>query len=119
MAQFLADTHPTHNLLPPSSTSEADALFRARVGFFVDTFISKALPQIFNGWRAQAAEERDVAANEIVNIIAKEVEPLFDWDVAGGKGGPYFGGSQKPTLAEVLFFPPSFPLPNPPSHPVI
>lgn len=111
MAQFLADTHPSQNLLPSSSTSEANALFRARVGFFVDTFISKALPQIFNGWRAQSAEEGDVAANEIVNVIAKEVEPLFDWDVAGNKGGPYFGGSQKPTLAEVLFLPFPFPFP--------
>lgn len=97
VTQFLADAHPSQHLLP-ASTSEENALFRARVGFFVDTFISKVLPQIFAGWRAQEPDAQDAAAEDLVAVLVKEVEPLFDWDQSVG---PYFGGSQKPTLAEV------------------
>ena len=95
VTQFLADAHQSHLL--PASTSEANALYRARVGFFVDAFISKVLPQIFAGQRAQEAGEKDAAAGELVAALAKEVEPLFTWEGPG----PYFEGSEKLTLAEV------------------
>ncbi|KIW84509.1 hypothetical protein Z517_03759 [Fonsecaea pedrosoi CBS 271.37] len=97
VAQFLADAHPSHLL--PRTASVDDALYRARVAFFVDTFVSKALPLIFGGWRAQTDEEKDTAAQDLVAVLVKEVEPLFDW--AGQGKGPYFGGSDKLTLAEV------------------
>lgn len=105
MTQFLADAHPAAHLLP-ASASEPNALFRARVAFFVNTFVSKALPQIFNGWKAQEPDAKDAVADELVAVVVKELEPLFDWDPAAT--GPYFGGSQKPTLAEVMFPLPPF-----------
>ena len=96
VAQFLADAYPTH-LLPPSAPA-SNALYRARLAFFVDTFITKALPHIFAGQRAQSEAEKDAAAEELVAAIAKELEPLFSW--AEDKG-PFFGGSERLTLAEV------------------
>ncbi len=68
------------------------------MNFFADTFITKALPQIFAGWRAQNDAEKDEAAEAFVAAVEKELEPLFNWDDAKG---PFFGGSKKVTLAEV------------------
>ena len=97
--QFLADAHPSH-LLPPSE-SVSNALYRARIAFFVDTLVSKVLPQIFGGWRAQSEAEKDTAAEGLASTVAKELEPLFNW----GQGkGPFFGGSERLTLAEVSLF---------------
>lgn len=96
VSQFLADAHPSH-LLPPSNSVQ-NALFRARVAFFADTFISKALPQIFAGQRANSETDKDTAAEELVAVVVKELEPLFSWDVSKG---PYFGGHERLTLAEV------------------
>ncbi|KAK4941401.1 hypothetical protein LTR10_018670 [Elasticomyces elasticus] len=100
VTQFLADAHPSH-LLPPSN-SEGAALFRARVAFFADTFVSKALPQIMAGQRAQDEAGKDEAAEALVAVVAKEIEPLFTWDKAAG---PYFGGNERLTLAEALTAP--------------
>ncbi|ETI19376.1 hypothetical protein G647_09208 [Cladophialophora carrionii CBS 160.54] len=97
VAQFLADAHPSP-LLPPSNGA-ANALYRARVNFFADAFISKALPHIFAGQRAQSEAEKDEAADALVAAVAKELEPLFTWDA---DAGPFFGGSQRLTLAEAL-----------------
>lgn len=97
VTQFLADAYDSH-LLPPSTGSVETAIFRARVAYFVDSFISKVLPPFFAGFRAQEAEEKDKAADDLVAAVVKEVEPLFDWDT---KKGVFFGGSEKPTLAEV------------------
>ena len=96
MSQFLADAHQSH-LVPPSTGAE-NALHRARVNFFADTFITKALPHIFGGWRAQTDSEKDNVAEALVAAVVKELEPLFNWDE---KKGPFFGGSEKVTLAEV------------------
>ena len=96
VSQFLADAHPSH-LIPPSNGAD-NALFRARVNFFADTFITKALPHIFNGWKAQTDSEKDEAAEGFVAAVVKELEPLFDWDETKGT---FFRGSQKVTLAEV------------------
>jgi len=97
VTQFLADAHQSH-LLPPS-TGATNALHRARLNFFADTFITKALPQIFAGQRAQSEAEKDAAAEELVKALVKEVEPLFTWDTAKG---PFFEGSERLTLAEAL-----------------
>ncbi|KGO78141.1 Glutathione S-transferase/chloride channel, C-terminal [Penicillium italicum] len=96
VAQFLADAHQTH-LLPPSSPTE-NALYRARLSFFVDAFISKVLPSLFASIRATDETERDAAAEQLVAAVAKEIEPLLA-DTEGK--GPFFGGSEKLTLAEV------------------
>lgn len=94
MARFLADAHPSH-LLPPSTGVE-NALYRARLDWFVDAFINKVNPHIFCGARAATEEERDKSAEELVAAVAKEIEP----HLVEGKG-PYFGGSETLTLAEV------------------
>ncbi|EKV11086.1 Glutathione S-transferase, putative [Penicillium digitatum] len=96
VTQFLADAHQTH-LLPPSSPIE-NALYRARLNFFVDAFFSKVLPSLFASIRAADETERDAAAQQLIAAVVKEIEPLLaDTD---GKG-PFFGGSEKLTLAEV------------------
>ncbi|EXJ94127.1 glutathione S-transferase [Capronia coronata CBS 617.96] len=96
VTQFLADAHPAQ-LLPPT-TSVSSALFRARVAFFVDAFITKVLPHLFGGVRAQTDSEKDASAEELLRAVIKEVEPLFTWDTTKG---PYFGGNEHFTLAEV------------------
>ncbi|KAF3385380.1 Glutathione S-transferase omega-1 [Penicillium rolfsii] len=97
VAQFLADAHPSH-LLPASGPVD-NALYRARLAFFVDAFISKVVPHIFASVRSASETERDAAAEALVAAVVKEVEPLLA-DTEGK--GPFFGGSDKLTLAEVL-----------------
>lgn len=96
VAQFIADAHPSH-LLPPTTSAE-NALYRARVSFFVDAFFSKVVPHFFASLRSASEAERDAAAEEMVAAIVKEVEPLLA--LSEGKG-PFFGGSDKLTMAEV------------------
>lgn len=95
VARFLADAHPP-SLLPPSTGTE-NALYRARLDWFVDAFISKVVPHIFGGARAETEEARDKAAEDLVAAVAKDIEPRL----VEGKG-PFYGGSEKLTLAEVL-----------------
>ena len=94
VAQFIADAHPSHLL--PTSTPVENALYRSRIAFFVDAFFSKILPHFWTGIRAASDAEKDAAADELVAAVAKEVEPLL----VDGKG-PFFGGNEKLTLAEV------------------
>lgn len=94
VAQFIADAHPSH-LLPPSGLEE-NALFRARVSLFVDTFSSKITPHMYAGLRAASEEDRDAAAEALADAVVKEIEPLL----ADGEG-PFFGGREKLTMAEV------------------
>lgn len=95
MAQFIADAHPSH-LLPVSSPVE-NALYRARISFFVDAFFTKVVPHFTTSLRSASEEERDSAAEQMVAAIVKEIEPLL----APEGQGPFFGGSEKLTLAEV------------------
>lgn len=94
VAQFLADAFPSH-LVPPSNTAEG-ALRRARINFFVDTFSSKVGPNIFKVFRPQSDEDKEKIVDDVIDVIAKELEPLL------ADAAPYFGGSDKTTLAEVL-----------------
>ncbi|KAI9830810.1 MAG: hypothetical protein M1819_005335 [Sarea resinae] len=98
VAQFLADARPSH-LLPPSYESPTAPLFRARVNFFVDAYISKVLPLWFGALRSEGAEEKSEKIQVIVDAVAKEIEPLLKVKTEGQ--GPYFLGSEKLTLAEV------------------
>jgi glutathione S-transferase len=70
------------------------------VAFFVDAFFSKVVPHLFASLRAASDAERDEAAGLLVDAVVKEVEPLLE----DGKG-PFFGGSETLTLAEVCIFP--------------
>lgn len=58
------------------------------------------MPHFWAGVRAASEEERDAAAEQLVNVVVKEVEPLLE----EGKG-PFFGGSEKLTFAEVCICP--------------
>ncbi|CRK28580.1 Glutathione transferase omega-1 like protein [Verticillium longisporum] len=93
VAQFLADAHPSHLL--PASDAKDGALRRARINFFVDTYFSKVNPLLFKIIGASSDEEKNELAKTKVETIVKEIEPLLS-DAA-----PFFGGSDKLTLAEV------------------
>lgn len=94
VAQFLADTYPSHLL--PASTDPNGALTRARIAFFVDAWFSKVNSFWFKALFAKTAEDANESAEELVKGIAKEIEPLLK------DAGPFFGGSKKLTFAEVL-----------------
>ncbi|KAL2832677.1 thioredoxin-like protein [Aspergillus pseudoustus] len=100
VTQLLADAHPSH-LLPPSNT-EAGAIQRAHISFFVDTFVSKVLPHSFTAHRAATDEERSAATLALVEAIEKNnLEALLYPEGASGSG-PFFRGAEKLTLAEAL-----------------
>jgi glutathione S-transferase len=98
VAQFLADAHPS-DLLPASNASPTAALTRARINFFVDTWFSKVGSYWFQILTKQDQAEKDALVTEFVEKVTKEIEPLLK-DAA-----PFFGGSQKLTLAEALTAP--------------
>lgn len=59
------------------------------------------MPNVMAGVRAASQEEREAAGDALVEAVAKEIEPLLNNE---GKG-PFFGGSEKLTFAEVSFLP--------------
>lgn len=93
VAQFLADAYPSH-LVPTAGTAEA-ALTRARIGFFVDTWFSKVGTYWFKILVQDSEEEKEKLVTEFVDLVGKEIEPLLK------DAKPFFGGSEKLTLAEV------------------
>ena len=99
IAQFLADAHPSH-LLPASHSTPTAPLTRARIAFFVDTLIS----HIYGRWFAlhlspEPAETKAAKARVLVREMAAEIEPLL------ADAAPFFGGSDRLTLAECLTAP--------------
>ncbi|KAI1125495.1 glutathione S-transferase domain-containing protein [Nemania abortiva] len=90
---YLADAFPSH-LAPASSTADGP-LARARIAFFVDTYMSK-VGGVFPLIRAKTDDERAELIQKTVDAVVKEIEPLL------ANAGPFFGGSDKLTLAEVL-----------------
>ncbi|RDL35809.1 Thioredoxin-like protein [Venustampulla echinocandica] len=92
ISQFLVDSHPSH--LEKTSSEPGGALQRANINFFVDTWFSKVNSLSYPVFKLKAGE-KEVEAGKIVDVIVKEIEPLLQ-DAA-----PYFGGSEKLTLAEV------------------
>lgn len=97
VATFLADAYPSH-VLPASGTPEA-ALTRARINFFVDTWFSKAGSFFYKILMLDSEEEQAKLGQEFVDVVTKEIEPLLK------DAKPFFGGSQKVTLAEALTAP--------------
>lgn len=96
VAQFLADTYPSHLL--PASTDPEGPLKRARINFFVDAWFSKVNVFYMKTLTAKTDEDVAVSADDLVKGVVKEIEPLLK------DAGPFFGGSDKLTLAEVSGF---------------
>jgi glutathione S-transferase len=94
VAQFLADEHPSH-LIPAPGSSPTASLFRARLNFFIDTWNTKIGSFMLKISTADTDEEKSALAEEAIAAIGKEIDPLLK-DAA-----PFFGGSDKLTLAEV------------------
>lgn len=97
VSTFLADAYPSHVF--PAAGNPKDALTRARINFFVDTWFSKAGSFWFQILRADEKAEQEKLGKEFVDIVRKEIEPLLK-DAA-----PFFNGSSKVTLAEALTAP--------------
>ncbi|RMZ73846.1 glutathione s-transferase domain-containing [Pyrenophora seminiperda CCB06] len=97
VATFLADAYPSH-VLPASGSPEA-ALTRAKINFFVDTWFNKPNSYLFKIMLATSEEEKAKMGKELVDVVGKEIEPLLK------NAKPFFGGSEKVTLAEVLTAP--------------
>ncbi|KAF2001850.1 glutathione-S-transferas-like protein omega 1 [Amniculicola lignicola CBS 123094] len=97
VSQFLVDAYPSH--LFPAAGSPSGALKRARINFFVDTWFSKVGSHWFKILVAKSSEEKDTLTKEFLGLVGKEIEPLLK------DAGPFFGGSDKFTLAEVLTAP--------------
>jgi len=93
VSQFLVDSHPSH--LEKSSSEPGGALQRAKINFFVDTFFSKVNGLVFATYKGKRGEEKEAAGKAIADAIVKEIEPLL------ADAAPFFGGSDKLTLAEV------------------
>ncbi|TGO24034.1 hypothetical protein BPAE_0114g00290 [Botrytis paeoniae] len=93
ISQFLVDSHPSH--LEKTSREEGGALQRARYNFFIETYFSKVAPHIMKAGVAKSLEEREQAASNAIDAIAKEIEPLVQ------NAAPFFGGSEKLTFVEV------------------
>ncbi|KAI1631522.1 thioredoxin-like protein [Biscogniauxia mediterranea] len=94
VAGYLADAYPSHLL--PASNEPNGPLVRARVAFFVDTYFSKANSFLYKVVGAKSDDEAASIAQELVANVVKEVEPLLT------NAAPFFNGSEKLTLAEVL-----------------
>ncbi|CAN9098597.1 unnamed protein product [Alternaria alternata] len=97
VATFLADAYPSH-VLPAAGSPDA-ALTRARINFFVDTWFSKAGSYFYKILMAGSEDEKAKLSQEFVDVVGKEIEPLLK------DTKPFFGGSQKVTLAEALTAP--------------
>lgn len=93
ICQFLADCYPSHLVLPSSATG--GALQRLKIGHFVDTYFSKAHKLFDSTVFLQDAEVKKDMANEYIDAVLTYIEPLLV------ESAPYFGGSDRLTMAEV------------------
>ncbi|CAG9948566.1 unnamed protein product [Clonostachys rosea f. rosea IK726] len=94
IAQFLADAHPSHLVLP--SNAPGGALQRARIGFFVDASISQVVANLVAFIGAKTDAEGATHIEAYIEGVVKELEPLLK------DAKPFFGGSDNLTLAEAL-----------------
>ncbi|KAF1363384.1 glutathione-S-transferas-like protein omega 1 [Lizonia empirigonia] len=97
VARFLADAYPSH-LVPTTGTVDA-ALTRARINFFIDTWFDEVGSYWFQILHADDGAKKEELVKDFVGAVGKEIEPLLK------DAGPFFGGSQKVTLAEALTAP--------------
>ncbi|KAL1837875.1 hypothetical protein VTJ49DRAFT_3301 [Mycothermus thermophilus] len=94
VVQYLTDLYPSH--LVPASNEPGGALRRARIALFVDAFSTKFNTPLFGLYTAQTEAEKDALIEKAVGGLVAEVEPQL------ADAAPFFGGSDKLTLAEVL-----------------
>ena len=94
VSTFLADAFPKSSFYPASHESPKSALERARMGFFVDTFANKVNSFTYKLIQAEG-DEKEELAEKWVAAIENEIEPLLN------DKGPFFGGSETMTLADV------------------
>ena len=94
VSTFIADMFPNSSFWPASRESPTSALTRARLAFFADTFLGKVNLNMYQILKAEG-EEKEKLGSELVEAVRKEIEPLLEG------AGPFFGGSQSITLAEV------------------
>ncbi|CAK7210752.1 hypothetical protein SBRCBS47491_000885 [Sporothrix bragantina] len=100
VATFLADTYPEKAPLVPVSSAPGGALARARIAFFVDAYFSKVHTHIFKLGAAKTEAEEAAVGENLVAAALKELEPLLASSTSSS--APFFGGSERLTLAEVL-----------------
>jgi glutathione S-transferase len=93
VVQFLTDTYPSH--LAPASNEPGGALRRARIAEFVDAYVSKVQGPVFGLYNAKTDAELAPLVEKVVTGVLEEVEPRL------ADANPFFGGSDKLTLAEV------------------
>jgi glutathione S-transferase len=91
---LIADENPSH--LAPASNAPGGGLARARIAFFVDAYFSKFQGGLVKLFGAQTEAEREPIVANAVAVAVKELEPQLQ------NAAPYFGGSDKLTMAEVL-----------------
>ena len=94
VSTFIADLFPNSSFWPATRESPMSALTRARIAFFVDTFIGKVNSSMYQVLKAEGEEKERLGA-ALVEAVGKEIEPLLE------SAGPFFGGSKSITLAEV------------------
>ncbi|KAL9598562.1 MAG: hypothetical protein Q9219_004393 [cf. Caloplaca sp. 3 TL-2023] len=92
---FLADAYPSPTFWPASHSTPTSALERARMTFFVDTFINKINGLAHTVLKAEG-EEQEKLGQELLNGLKTHIEPLLEG------AGPFFGGSSTLTLVEAL-----------------
>lgn len=98
VAQFLADARPSH-LLPSSLHDPFSPLKRARIAFFTDAWNTKVQTNLYPILTASTNEEKEAKVRDTLKAIEKEIEPLLK------DASPFFGGSDKYTLAEAIVAP--------------
>ncbi|KAL8716219.1 MAG: hypothetical protein Q9220_000124 [cf. Caloplaca sp. 1 TL-2023] len=98
VSTFLADMFPSPTFWPASHSSPTSALTRAKINFFVDTFVGRVNGSVMNLMKAEG-EQQEKLAGQLVAAMEKEVEPLLEG------ANPFFGGSESLTLAEAMTAP--------------
>jgi len=93
IAQFLVDSYPSH-LLKASNDLDG-AMQRFKIRLFVETYFDKAHKFFDSTVFSTSDDVKNATANKFIDAIGRHVEPLL------ADAAPFFGGSDRPTLAEV------------------
>ncbi len=68
----------------------------------MDTYFGKVQPFCAGMMREASRDQWEKKAEELVRAVEREIEPLLVVrDAGAGASGPYVGGNEKLTLAEV------------------
>lgn len=94
VCQFLCDVFQSH-LCPPPTSAEG-ALTRARMSFFIDAYWTKFHTILFRLFESPTSADEERVVDDAIDGIKREVEPLL------ADAAPFWGGSDRLTLAEVI-----------------